>query len=163
MVESNSDDDEYLLYNFVGGTSKPLKVLLTVNGKPLHMELDTGADLSIISEATRKTLFPNLRIHKSTVTLKTYTEEPIKLVGNLHVHVKYKGQQAKLVLIVVEGKGPSLLGRNWLKYIRLDWNTIARVHAVPKTISALLEQHKPLFSEGLGTIEPFRATLVVKP
>ena len=67
------------------------------------------------------------------------------------------------MLIVVESKGPSLLGRNWLKYIRLDWNTIARVHAVPKTISALLEQHKPLFSEGLGTVEPFRATLVVKP
>ena len=96
VVESNSDDDEYLLYNFVGGTSKPLKVLLTVNGKPLYMELDTGADLSIISEATRKTLFPNLRIHKSTVTLKTYTGEPIRLVGNLHVRVKYKGQLSLL-------------------------------------------------------------------
>ena len=63
----------------------------------------------------------------------------------------------------MEGNRPSLLGRNWPKYIRLDWNTIASVHAVSKTISALLEQHKPLFSEELGTVEPFHATLVVKP
>ena len=163
VEEAVSSGDEYFLHNVIGSSSKPLRVVLTVNGKLLEMELDTGADLSIISEETRKTLLPNLKIHKSTVSLKTYTGEPIKLVGNLHVRVQYQGQQARLVLIVVEGNGPSLLGRNWLKYLRLDWSTIARIHRVPKAITELLDKYKLLFAEGLGSVEPFRATLVAKP
>ena len=38
--------------------------------------------------------------------------------------VSYKSQQANLPLIVVAGSGPSLLGRNWLSSIQLDWKTV---------------------------------------
>ena len=31
---------------------------------------------------------------------------------------------------VVPGKGPSLLGRDFLQLIKLDWENIARVHEV---------------------------------
>ncbi len=40
------------------------------------------------------------------------------------VKVEYGGQTADLPLIVVKGNGPTLLGRNWLKVIRLDWQSI---------------------------------------
>ena len=47
--------------------------------------------------------------------------------------VQYGDQTQKLKLVVVAGDGPTLLGRNWLKYIRLNWNSIfavrvARIH-----------------------------------
>jgi hypothetical protein len=71
------------------------------------MEVDMGADLSIISEATRQKEFPSLKLHPSDVILKTYTGELVKIIGNLHVKVQYKGQLAKLVIVVVEGNGPS--------------------------------------------------------
>ena len=58
--------------------------------------------MSIISDTTRKSLFLTLKLHKSRLHLKTYTEE-IKLIGNLHVNVQYHNQEANLVLIVVEG------------------------------------------------------------
>ena len=77
------------------------------------MELDTGAAISIISEETRKTLFADQKLRKSTLVLEAYTEEPMQVVGQLNVLVKYGTQEAKLVLVVVGGNGPSLFGCNW--------------------------------------------------
>ena len=36
----------------------------------------------------------------------------------------FKGQRAKLPLVVVDGDKPALLGRNWLMEIKLDWNQL---------------------------------------
>ena len=115
-----SSSDEYPIFKLDERSSNPIAVPLLVNGKQLTMELDTGAAVSIISEATRKELFPNEKFHVSNIILKTYTEEPIRLMGNLHVRVQYGDQVAKLALVVVAGEGPSLFGRNWLKYLRLN-------------------------------------------
>ena len=159
----DSSIDEYFLHK-LGEKSSPITVSLVANGKPLKMEVDTGADISIISEETRKVLFPDQKIYKSDLVLKTYTGEPIAIKGNLHVRVQYQDQFAKLVLVVVEGNGPSLLGRNWLKYIKLDWGRIAQMHSTRlKTLNSVLDQHQVLFEESLGTIEPYRATFHVQP
>ena len=161
--EEDSSGEEYFFHKLGEKSSCPIEISLLANGTPLEMEVDTGADISIISEKTRKTLFPDQRIYPSDLILKTYTGESIQIVGNLHVRVQYGDQFAKLVLVVVEGDGPSLLGRNWLKYLRLDWSRIAQVHATRlKTLNSVLDQHKSLFEEELGSIEPYRATLHVK-
>ena len=67
------------------------------------------------------------KLHKSTLVLKTYTEEPMQVVGQLNVRVKYGTQEAKLVVVVVGGNSSSPFGHNWLKYLRLDWSNIAVV------------------------------------
>ena len=88
----------------------------------------------------------------------------MEVVGQLNVRVKYGDQEAKLVLVVVGGNGPSLFGRNWLKYVRLDWPRIASVRAVhSQALSTLMQQHQPLFADGLGTVESYEATLQVQP
>ena len=94
-----------------------MEVTVTVEDKPLVMEIDTGTAVSIILEATQTKLFPHLKLHKSKVVLKTYTDEPIQVKGQLNVHVNYKGQTSPLKLVVVDGTGPNLFGSNWLKYI----------------------------------------------
>ena len=81
------------------------------------MEVDTGAAFSVISEATRQNVFPNETLHHSNLVLKTYTDESMKVKGTLNIRVKYRDQSEKLVLVVVEGNGQSLLGRNWLRYV----------------------------------------------
>ena len=40
----------------------------------------------------------------------------MKVKGTLNVRVEYGEQKDKLVLVVVNGKGPSLMGRNWLNF-----------------------------------------------
>ena len=117
MEESGESSGEE--YQLGARTSDPIQVQVLVNNQKQQMEVDTRAVYSIISEATRKSLFSELKVHKTN--LKTYTEEPMEIVGNLHVRVTYGNQQAKLVLVVAGGDGPSLCVHNWLKYIRLDW------------------------------------------
>ena len=53
-----SSSDEYPIFKLGECSSKPLEVPPIINGKRLTMELGTGAAVSIISEATRKELFP---------------------------------------------------------------------------------------------------------
>ena len=101
-------------------SSTPLKVTVNVNGMALPMEMDTVAAVSITSDATCKAMFPLSKIYRSN--LKTYTEEQITLVRNIHVHVRYGSQEAKLLLVVIQVEEPTLLGHNLLKYIKLDLN-----------------------------------------
>ena len=60
------------------------------------------------------------------------------------------------------GRWPSLLGCNWLKYIKLDWRTIATVQAVGQ-LDTIIKRHRQLFADELGTVTPYKAKLHVDP
>ena len=71
-----------------------------------------------------------------------------------------------LGLVVVGGKGPSLLGRDWLGKLRLDWGAIRTIRSVDATLSTLevvLARHANLFRNELGTIKGATAKLHVSP
>ena len=93
-----------------------------------------------------------------------YTQSPIQVKRQLPVQV-YNGQQTfDLALIVVAGSGPSLLRRNSLHSIRLDWLAIHKASiALLTPLSSLLDQHQVLFQDKLGTIEKEKATVLVQP
>ena len=69
--------------------------------------------------------------------------------------------------VVVKGSGPSLLGRNWLKKIRLDWSSIQAVQITkphPK-LAQLLERRSAVFKEtpGINSMTKHTASLVLQP
>ncbi len=146
----------------IGGVSstRPIHVDVHVSGKPLTMVLDTGAAVSILSEDTFKKMFPKDRLHPSNLRLKTYTGEPMNVVGEFPVKVRYKQQPTKVLdLIIVRGDGPCLMGRSWLKHIQLDWKMIGVVSE--QALPDLLEKYQNVFSDALGTMHPFKASLSV--
>ena len=64
-------------------------------------------------------------------------------------------------LIVVEGNGPSLLGRDWLRHITLNWHEICRVLSM--SVQAVLEKNQCVFQKGLGKLQNFTAKIYVDP
>ena len=111
----NTDsEEEYFIDRLGSDSTRPIIIELNIAGRNHQMELDTGAAFSIISERTEKAQFADVKRRKSSILLKTYLHERINVLGQLHVRVTYGVQQAPLVLLVVEGDGPSLVGRNWL-------------------------------------------------
>ena len=90
-------------------------------------------------------------LEKSTVSLWTYTDEPLDVMGRMEVKVKYESQEARLPLLVVTGEGPSLLGQDWLQQIQLDWREIYSLQQNP--LDAILHQHEKL---GLGTMQGYK-------
>ena len=92
-----------------------ITVDLVKDGKDICMELDTGAALSILSETKWNRIFPKQALNHSSVRLKTYTGEPLIVIGEKDVLVKYQRQKHVIPVVVVAGKSPSLFGRNWAK------------------------------------------------
>ena len=164
--DDGSATDEFQLYAIgAKAATRPIIVDIQINGKQLLMEVDTGAALSIISEQTWKTVLPGTTLKKADVVLTTYTNERMTVMGELLVQVAYKQQCERLPIVVVTGDGPSLLGRNWLKHIRLDWNSICTVTRADDEmrLKSLLRAHEEIFKDELGTVRSLQATLHVRP
>ena len=104
-------------------------VTLTVAGKPLQFEVDTGASLSLVSEATYRELWPNTPLHDSNVSLRTYTGTPLKILGVMEATISYSQQSATLPLLVIAETGVSLMGHNWLEKIIMIWHSIHKINS----------------------------------
>ena len=136
---------------------------MLINGKRLSMELDTGAEVSIISHKTREEIFQEEKLRPSDLKLKTYTNEPMEVTCTLNVEVKYEDQFKMLVLVVTAGNGLSLLGQNWLNCINLNWKELFAVCTVRLGfLHTLMQRHKQPFVDGLGTVEPYKVSLQVQ-
>jgi hypothetical protein len=145
---------------------KPYVVQVIVHGKPVCMEVDTGATLSVMTHDTYLATWGSAEaplIKPSSAHLCTYTGQTLTAVGMVEVDVQYGEQQATLNLVIVDGKGPPLLGRDWLAVIRLDWGQFHKVEVeVNGTLEAVLGRHSTLFKAGLGTIHGLEAKLYLK-
>ena len=141
--------------------SQPIIVEVELDGQPLSMELDTGAAVTLISSKTDRTLFPDKPLQQSTAALSTYSGAPLKVLGQRDVEVVVEGQKATLPLVVVEGEGPSLFGRDWLQTIRLDWRAVFLVQR--QRLAEILEENGEVFQPGLGTLKGYQAKIVVDP
>ena len=111
---SDSVPSEYNLFTVPDQQSKPFEVVANVEGNPLTLEVDTGAAVSIISN---KSLNSILSLLPTSDTPQTYTRETIPVLGKLSFQMEYHGQNATLPLLVVQNKGSSCTGRNWLAQI----------------------------------------------
>ena len=142
-------------------------VEVSIQDTPVEMEVDTGATLSIMSHATYLSTWSSDTAPALTSTqakLRTYTGEQITVMGAIEVPVKYGDQAADLQLVIVEGEGPTLTGRDWLRHLRLDWarlNNITPDHR--SELNELLHAHSGLFSSDLGQIKGTTAHLHLKP
>lgn len=58
------------------------------------MEVNTGAAISLLSEATVKTLLSRIKVRLSSMTLITYMHEQMKVLGKIEVNVEYCEQKS---------------------------------------------------------------------
>ena len=49
----------------------------------------------------------------------------------------------------MEGSGPALFGRNWLRTVKLDWGSIKKVTT---DLESVISEHKEVFKDELGTL-----------
>ena len=153
------------MYPVTGPNAKPWQTQISVEDHNLVMEVDTGAAVTMISEATFNQVggvssLPQL--YSSMVKLRTYTGEEIPVVGELSVKVQCQGLVEQLPLVVVTGDSQSLFGRDWLAKLKLDWSTILAVQA-EEELQSVLDKYKMVFSPGLGLIRGVEARLHVDP
>ena len=151
----------------LSGNNDPLLVTMTVNDKELTMEIDTGASLSVISEATYLSTWPeDVRptLKPSDTRLRTYSGETLTVCGAIDVPVVYNNQSKHLSMQVLKDKGPTLLGRDWLHHLKLDWQRLNTVRQhTDRRLQTILSEHAEVFKDELGAVREVKVQIHVKP
>ena len=162
VIELTSSTTDYILFPVSTPEGKPLQTTIDVENHPFVMEIDTGAAVSLINETTYKSspFLSELPLQSLMVQLRTYTGETISVTGEILVKVQSGRQSHTLPLLVVPGQGPSLLGRNWLLKLQLDWKNICSLHS--SNLQGVLDHYSSLFQEGLGILKQTKVKFFLK-
>ena len=78
----------------------------------------------------------------------------------MRAEVCYEGQNKTLTLYVVTGEGPSMLGRDWLTELQLNWHELYCVNQ-SHSLQEILSKHSAVFQGGLGEAIGIKAKLYV--
>ena len=97
-MDSVADDlNEFSLYALYGvnaaGSNKEFWTTVYVEGCPTAFTIDTGAAVSVISEAAYKSYFAHVKLQTSTAVLHSYSGDIIPLLGKITVQFEYDGQK----------------------------------------------------------------------
>ena len=73
-TETEGSSEECTVHSVGRYSNDPVYVHMLINGKGkwVSMELDTGTEVSIISEKTREEIFPGEKLRPSDLKLKAY-------------------------------------------------------------------------------------------
>ena len=136
----------------------PLLIVLSVDGIPLAMEIDTGAAVSLISETTYRSHWSEASrppLEHTSIVLKAYSGVVLTALGQITVTVSHKHQSLKLRLLIIQGDGPSLLGRDWLFRLHVNREKLAIFHTRCSSVDleGVLAKHADLFRDELGLVK----------
>ena len=75
-------------------------------------------------------------------------------MGAIDVQAEYADRRVSLELLIVEGDGPTLMGRNWLsQFPDVNWGQLHSVtDSGQSNVEAILAMHDDLFNPGLGKV-----------
>jgi hypothetical protein len=116
------------------------------------MELDTGAAVSVINEATYRGIQQTLPpLQPATGPLRTYTGDCIQVLGITDIKVRYGDKELLLPAHIVNGGGPNLMGRDWISKFEVNLPDLKVIHHDKSgPLQALLDKYSDVFSDTLG-------------
>lgn len=144
----------------------PYEVEVLIANVPISMQVDTGSSFSLLNEHTWGTLRGRLgrdALQPVQLSLRTWNESPVKLIGQATLSVKYKEVIQNLNVIVAKGTGPNLLGRDWLAPLNITMNINFVTHEDQKQVESVIAKHTEVFKNGLGTYRGSPVAIHIKP
>ena len=161
--------DAWPLYKLNAKLTAPVTVPLLLNGNETSMELDTGAAVTVMGVSHFNRIKNKAdQLQDSKVRLRTYTGEIVKPLGEGFVEVNYQNQICNLPVTVVDGNAPTLMGRDWLGSLKLDWPSIfpeakevRQLESQKSEVEKLIKQFPTVFTEKLGCLKDFKVHIPI--
>jgi len=111
---------------------QPIIVQVSINGKSVPFEVDSGAARSLISPETFNTLVTSKtqpEMCTSNVVLSTWVASAVlRVIGIFDAQITHKGITKCLPIHVSKENGQNLLGRNWFQPFNISLKGIHQVH-----------------------------------
>ena len=163
MPEDQCADHMHSLCVVRDQASDPLHVQIALNTVQVEILLDTGASISLINLPTYQMLQQHkvvAPLQNSSIQLKTYTGQPIRVLGMLPVQAEYMGKLVDMCVHVVEGDGPNLMGRDWLSLLEVN---LGEVNLLKNDclLQTVLDKHCLVFNDELGCIKDMKVKLLI--
>ena len=164
------DPIDFEINSIINGSEKPLLNVL-INDCSVPMELDTGAAVSCISRSKFDSLKLNCKLEPSTRTLSVANGESVQALHVSKVEVKFRDSRHDLILHVIDGKFPTLFGREWIRVFfgdswlsRLVGDTVhqLKVRASDHERFIASVKESKVFEPGVGLVQGFEAALDLK-
>ena len=156
QLDNISDSDPVYMVRRTGVSVPPIWCPVVMQGKRVDMELDTGAGVTIIDEHTYLRLCSRPKLQTCTTTLRSYSGDSIPVLGEFHTDVMYNGSvHRNLPVLVVKGSGPSLMGRNWLHLMKINWSEVHALRAPAPTPAPARKAAQPTV-DATQTSQPVR-------
>ena len=136
---------------------------LNINGKPVEFVIDTACPVTILSRKCYQDRFANVPLQEAKLRLCSYSKHSVPVLGCFSANVQYGTQVELLTIYVTDGDNTCLLGRQWLKTIKLDWQKVFAVRNVtPEGMQCLLRNFEDVFEDTQGLIQNFKADIRIK-
>ena len=130
----------------IGTGNNPWTVELNLNDSPVTFCIDTGAEVTVISDKTwRDVGSPTLKSPERN--LRGHDDHPLAVIGQWNGTLKHSSTQTEETIFVVKGLSKPLLGRPAIQSLQL----VTCVSTVSKKLSPQ-EQYPSLFT-GLGELK----------
>lgn len=146
----------------------PIMLDVSLNGKTIPMELDTGGGFSIVSLDLMQKFFPNVKIHRVQEPLISYSKTKFNKIGEAYFSVTFGKRTLQLPLGIVDIPGESIFGRDWIFWYRdllsiselfepdqiftSNSNTIHNVQP-DSSLSKILDKFPNFFHENAGLMK----------
>ncbi|EGT51773.1 hypothetical protein CAEBREN_12621 [Caenorhabditis brenneri] len=152
--------------------------IVQVNGKPITMQLDTGADVTLFNEADWKKL-GQPKLQKPTISVRSANHQPISVKGWFSCHVTMGNEELCLKAHVADTE--TLLGIDWMARDQKLWNILNDSHQINHVGSttgsacnyldgareqlrrSMENEYPQVFQSGLGKCTKLKADIKLKP
>lgn len=149
--------------------SKRKFVTVKINGKPIQLQYDSGADITVMSEDNFNKLgFSNLA--PATITAQNASGDNLNLIGEFYCEVSFKSKTIEGKCFVSKAKNLNVLGTDFIDSFNL-WDIPVNEFCDNATIKQICQQNYPnqlkqqfprAFQPGLGLCTKSKARLTLK-
>ena len=167
--DSDSSNELHSIFQLGNHSQEKFLVTVNINGVPVKMEVDSGAERSTIpTPIFNEKLASVCKLTPSSVNLHQYDHSPLKVDGESCVEVELNDRKIEATFIVVDktGKLP-LFGRDWMRKLGIYLTIlmpqlVSNSHSITQSeTDELLTEYSDVFSEELGLLRGIEASISV--
>ncbi|XP_040077841.1 uncharacterized protein K02A2.6-like [Ixodes scapularis] len=133
-----------------------------IEGKRVELQIDTGSQLTLLDIKTWHCL-GKPKLNETPYKLQSFSKEVIKVKGQCELQVECQGKKKSLEAIFTNTSQVNLLGRIWVRALKLDLNNLfVALVKTEKSLKTLLTRYAVPFRNELGRCTKIKAQLHFK-
>lgn len=144
---------------------------VSIGGKPVTFEVDSGSGFSFLPRNTYAQLEIQAQLQPVPVVFRSYTNHVFTPDGKVVVEIEHRGRKSIEELYIVPEEHAALLGRVWIRKLGIDLQSIDStqdsytVHAInhdDSHIEELMTLYPEIFEERIGCVPDLTVSLKLR-